>query len=324
MSLDTHRLSLFSQVVLRFYEIAQSAPMQRFQEEALNTLRLVLPFDSGMWGSATMTEHGIEIHTLHLQNTSMQMIEDYQKIKHLDHFAHEVTQAERCTIRFDAIDGETLKFRNFLYQYRHLHGLITSHINPWNRFAQWLSLFRQDTDHRCSEEEVHLLDALFPHLMQALAINRKLHMQQLVGDQNHEQWSVAIADHHGFLYHADPEFLTLISENYHLAQNDRLPDEVVHAFAQSITELVGTTSVLRGSQEKDLLFLKIRQKIRADDLSPREFTIAKMMAGGLSLKEIAEKLNRSPDTIRTHSRLIYKKLAVNKATQLSTLLMQRD
>ena len=299
-------------------------PVTEFQDAALLVIKGVLPFDSSMWGSATMSAQGIDIHTLHLHETSMQMIEEYAQVKHLDQFAHEVTAKEKNTIRFSARNAQAPAYRDFLYKYQHLHGLITQSINPQTRFVQWLSLFRGDPDRECTEREVQLLEALFPHLMQALAINRKLYMEQLVGDAVRERWSVAIADHHGFLYHADTEFLQVISQDYLFDDCDRLPLGVMNAFSHSVFELVGKASVLVGTKERDLLFLKARPKVAADHLNAREFTIAKMLASGLSHKDIAEKLNRSPETIRTHGKSIYKKLGTTKVTQLSALLAQRE
>lgn len=324
MSVVANSLSSFSQVVLRFYELAHLKPVRQFQDAALLAIKTILPFDSSMWGSATMSERGIEIHTLHLHNSSMQMIHDYESIKHLDQFAHEVASRQQHTIRFSAEKAEAVELRDFLYRHRHLHGLITQSINPQTQFAQWLSLFRKDPGQGCTDREVQLLDVLFPHLMQALAINRKLYMEQLVGDALRERWSVAIADHHGFLYHADPEFHQLISKDHVWTERDQLPEAVMNAFSQSGFELVGSAAVLVGTQEKDLLFLKARPKVPADQLNPREFTIAKMLAGGLSHKEIAQKLNRSPETVRTHGKSIFKKLGTTKATQLAALLAQRE
>lgn len=48
-----------------------------------------------------------------------------------------------------------------------------------------------------------------------------------------------------------------------------------------------------------------------------------LLSSGLSLKEIAQKLNRSPETIRTHGKSIYTKLGTNKVTQLPNLLSER-
>lgn len=318
------RLSLFSQVVLNLYALAQSQAAQSFQDAALACIKALIPFDSSMWGSATMSPQGIEIHTLHLHNTTMQMIEAYQKVKHLDHFAHEVATREKHTISFNANDAHPEQFRDFLLTQRHMHGLITQCLNPQTQFVQWLSLFRNDADRVCSQEEVQFLDALFQHLLQALAINRRLHMQQWVGDASRERWSVAIADQHGFLYHADPEFLRLVSQEHPMHKPDQLPAAVMAAVSSSTPTQVWQHAVLVCTREKDLLYLKVRPKVPADHLSAHEFHIAQMIASGMSIKEVADKINRSQETIRTYSKAIYKKLGTSKATQLSALLMERE
>jgi DNA-binding CsgD family transcriptional regulator len=321
MTLD--QLSSFSQVVLLLYELAQSQGEQDFQDMALAALKGLIPFNAAMWGSATMSPRGIDIHTLHLHNTSMQMIEDYQKVKHLDHFAQDVSRKEKDTLRFSARDAQNDELRDFLFAHRHMHGLITQCINPQTQFVQWLSLFRHDADAVCSEEDVKMLDALFPHVMQALAANRRLHMRHWLGDVGQGRWSVAIADRRGTLYHADPEFHSLIAHDFASSTPQQLAPEILRAGSEPSATLCGERVVLAIAQDKDLLYLKARAKVLADALSAKEFSIAQMIASGLSLKAIAEQLNRSPETVRTYSKAIYKKLGTSKATQLSALLMQR-
>lgn len=44
----------FSDLLLHVYRLSHEQPLQAFQDEALDALRRVLPFDSSMWGSATL------------------------------------------------------------------------------------------------------------------------------------------------------------------------------------------------------------------------------------------------------------------------------
>lgn len=318
------RFSKFNRAVFSLYEAAHVMPMASFQDAALDGLKSSLPFDAAMWGSATMTDQGIDIHTLHLHNTSMQMIDDYQQVKHLDHFAHEVAQHTQKTISFSADCALVGDFQNFLFKHKHFHGLITQHLQPETRFVQWLSLFRHNAQNHCTDDDVALLDMLFPHVMQALAINRKIHMTRLADEGQRAQWAHAIADRHGFLYYADDVFLGLIAQDYAYSQSDRLPNSVIDAISPQNTKLLGLHTVLATRWEKEFLFLRIRPKVLADQLNEREFAIAKMLSDGLTVKDIADQLHRSPDTIRTQSKTIYKKLGVNKVTQLALLLAQRD
>jgi DNA-binding NarL/FixJ family response regulator len=53
----------------------------------------------------------------------------------------------------------------------------------------------------------------------------------------------------------------------------------------------------------------------ADDLSPRERDILDLLAQGFMYKEIADKLDSSYATVRTHIEHIYEKLHVNSRSQ---------
>ena len=53
------------------------------------------------------------------------------------------------------------------------------------------------------------------------------------------------------------------------------------------------------------------------ELTPQEFKVATLTAGGFSIKEIAEKLHRSIHTVTTQRKAINRKLGINKDTELS-------
>ena len=161
-------------------------------------------------------------------------------------------------------------------------------------------------------------------MSQALPINRKVHLEQLLESESREKWSVAISDFKGLLYHAEQDFREILDRDFPITDADLLPKELVDAFTNSIYQLTFPNSVIVAVVETDLIFLKIRNKVAADHLSQKEFVIAKMLASGLSLKEIAKKIDRSPDTVRTHGKAIFKKLGTNKATQISQMLLERE
>lgn len=58
----------FSELLLRLYRLSHELPIEAFQDAALDLVKPVLPFDSSMWGTATRTDRGIDIHTIHLHN----------------------------------------------------------------------------------------------------------------------------------------------------------------------------------------------------------------------------------------------------------------
>jgi DNA-binding CsgD family transcriptional regulator len=61
-----------------------------------------------------------------------------------------------------------------------------------------------------------------------------------------------------------------------------------------------------------------RRRIDAtrDDLTPREFTVARLVAQGLTNKEVAAQLFLSTNTIETHLRHVFQKLGVRSRTEL--------
>ena len=57
------------------------------------------------------------------------------------------------------------------------------------------------------------------------------------------------------------------------------------------------------------------QKLRELGLTPRELEILALIAGGLSNREIAEKLFVSENTVKTHSSRLFDKLSAKRRTQ---------
>ena len=54
-------------------------------------------------------------------------------------------------------------------------------------------------------------------------------------------------------------------------------------------------------------------------LTPREQQVADLMMQGLSYTEIADELNLSPNTIKTHRMYLYSRLGINSKRELFAL-----
>ncbi|HWI82990.1 helix-turn-helix transcriptional regulator [Ramlibacter sp.] len=320
-------LTEFSRLLLALYRNAQELPVHEFQDAVLTALKSSLPFDRSVWGTATMTPTGIDVHSLHQHNFPDEMMAAFLGVRHQDSAAVRVTQQPRMTIGFSAEEEfwrpEQAEIRQFARDYSQPHCLVTSDINPLTRFVQWVSLFRSDPRQRCTEQEVEFLDALGPHLMQALAINRLVHLERLLGDTARESWSVAIADPRGVLYHADRRFRELIETEWPL-QDGRLAPRLLEQLSGADSRVCGVRLVVQRSAEQGLFFLKLRERHEVDSLSTREFVVAQLLTDGLTQKQIAAKLGRSPDTIRSQVKAIFAKLHINTVTLLPPLLVLRQ
>lgn len=321
-------LESFSKLLLSIYRSAQELPVHEFQDAILELIKTLLPFDSSMWGTATMQDAGIDIHSIHLHRFVPGMLEAYQLVKHQDTAAVKAVGAPRVTLGFDAqveFNGPDQDgIRRFADAFGHRHFFITSDFHPVTRFGQWVTLFRSDPGRPCTEDERLMLENLAPHLMQALAINRLVHLDRLTGDITRESWSVAIADTRGVLYHADPRFRALVESEWPPEAGDRLNAGLLAQLNGAHDQVAGRGAVVRRTLERGLLFMKARERAPVDTLSTREFMVATLLATGLTQKEVAARLGRSPETIRSQVRTVFDKLRINSATMLAPLLALRE
>jgi DNA-binding CsgD family transcriptional regulator len=321
-------LPQFSQLLLTLYRSAQEAPVHQFQDAALDAVQPVLHFDASIWGTGTMTPQGIDIHSLHRRNFPDDMLASFERVRHQDTAARRVTSQPRQTIGFAAEEefrgDDQAEIRQFAHDYASHHCLLTSDIHPLTRFAQWVSLFRSDPQQRCTPAEIEFLHALAPHLMQSLAINRLVHLDRMVGDAARESWVVAIADTRGVIYHADPRWRDLVAREWPADSRDRVCDELLQRLRGEEGRILGMRVVVQRTTEQGLFFLRARERHPVDSLSPREFIVAEMLAGGLTQKQIAARLDRSPETIRSQVKAIFAKMAINNVTLLAPLLVLRQ
>ncbi len=329
MPLPSNLLPQYSTLLLNLYRLAQHCPVDQFQDTALSLVKASLAFDSSMWGTATMRADGIDIHSIHLHNTTPAMLDAYEKVKHCDTAAVQVTAQPTMTIGFRVEDfpGEhNTAFRQFLHDFGHRNFLITSDINPSTRFVQWVSLYRADLAARCEPNEIELLAYLAPHLMQALAINRLVHLDSLIKDTVRAKWSVAIADRCGVLYHADERFKSLVFGAWPMQDSRHLPSALLAQLAMHENELevASGDAIVKCKLDQGLLFLKARASEAVDTLSPREYLVARLIAGGLTQREVAAQLNRSAATIHSQMKAIFNKLDINNVALLSALLAVRE
>lgn len=214
--------------------------------------------------------------------------------------------------------------REFCTEFGHENYWISADCHPTTRFAQWISLYRKDRHQICTPEETNFFQNLAPHLMQALAMNRLIHLDRLLGDSVREKWSVAITDPRGHYLFAEQRFRDLQAMDWPSSTASCLPPSLLNVFLQGTPLVAGTNAVIKFNLDHGLLYLRARERVPADSLSSRETLVAKLLIAGQSQKEIAKHLDRSPETIRTQVRSIFEKLNINSVASLATYLSMDD
>lgn len=274
-----------------------------------------------------MTSGGIDVHSIHLHQSSQAMLVAYELVKHQDSIAQRVVQPTVTTLAFNSdiefAGPDKAGMHGLCEEFGHRNGLITCDLNPFTKFVHWLSLYRKDAMQVCTEEETQILHLLGPHLMQALAINRRIHLDKLVGDVALQCWSVAIADRRGVPYYVSDLFWEHLEAEWATKDKAHLPNALMKKLL-SKNQIIGRNIVVHCKPEHGLLYLKVRRREKVDGLSPREHMVAKMLANGMSQKQVAVETKRSPETIRSQIRIVFEKLEITNVVMLAPHLALRD
>ena len=119
---------------------------------------------------------------------------------------------------------------------------------------------------------------------------------------------------------------TAISEEQKIVKGLKMgaDDYIVKPFVLS-TLLARIEAVIRRStwNKNDSSQIDIKKvKSVNNDITPKESVVLELLTKGLNNKEIADELNITEVTVKTHLRNIYKKFNVNSRTQLVFMAMQ--
>lgn len=318
----------YNQLLLSLYRLSHELPIEQFQDGALQLLKPALAFDSAMWGAATLTEAGIDIHTIHLHCQPPEMLMAYEEVKHLDTAAQAVSLQPSQTMAFDTgvwfCGRHQSALRDYGRRFEQSHFFISGLTNPETRFTRWLTLFRASPGAHCTEDERQLLDALMPHVQQALELNRLTHLSQMARAPGMDRPGTALADPRAMIHHMDAVFEQALRAEWPGWNGPRLPAPVLAAVQRGEQRLAGRMVTITLYTQHGLLWLRARPRCPADALSSREEMVARLAVLGLTHKQIAARLQRSPATVRNQIRSIYDKLAVTNVAELIEALRQAD
>ena len=306
----------FNELILSIYRQADERPIGEFQDASLELIKKVVPFDTSMWGAATMKTSGIDIHSIHLHRTSQEMLDAYELVKHEDTAAFSVVQRGTATDGFHSkVMFARTEYGEFLRRFEHENFFIAVETTKATSFVQWFSLYRADREAHCSADERDLVEALRPHVLRALAINRGHHLKSLSRPVEGARHGLAIADLRGVTYQSDPYFDALMRREYLRANSQALPSALMERLLRE-DEMTGRHVVISARRAHSLLFLRARPRCIADALTARERVIARQIARGSTHKQIAQMLTRSPATVRNQIQKIYAKLEVSNIADM--------
>ncbi len=323
-------MEAFSNLLLGLYRHAQTIPPAEFQARALESVGAALAFDSAMWGTGEFGPGGAIPHAVYLYRQPPAMMEDWERIKHLDLLSYEAFSRSGQTINA-ALSHPDLQARvhpevmAHIKRYGMENTLATIITFPVLRLFTAVSFYRAHPAQVFTEAERLFIQNLVPHLDEAWNTNRFnfIHSPRRSGaPSDHAR---AIFDKKGVLYNANQNFENLmlaewpdwVGPQLPRALLNTLPGEGRHQYSGQ--DVVATLTALN-----DMLLLNVRKKTTMDHLSPREFEVAKRFGQGMSYRKIADELHIAPVTVRNHLQAIYATLGVSNKVEMARMIFEAE
>lgn len=309
------------------YHGARERPLDEFQDFALELVKPVFEFESARWGNASVTDSGFLPYAVHLHNESEESVTDWAEFVAQDTFATDASSNLGCAIvshfpsRYPGPAHTGI--REYARKHGHENALALGLGSRSGALLDWIALYRADPDHCFTAREQRISEALLPHLLQALGINRSIWLEQLQADHTPHRPAFAMADRRGMLWFAEPDFTRQIGAEFPAWREPALPKPLITKLA-AVQHFVGAELTVRAMPLGKLLLLKARPISPIDRLTPRERDVALAYGRGLSSKEVASRLGISPATVHHHLRIAYDKLAIDNKASLVRLLTGVD
>lgn len=322
------------EIILRFYRIAHEARADEFQARALSQLRTVLPFDSAMWHTATNTTAGIVAIASTLYDHAEAGLAELVDVNRRHPIVIDVVFAKpRRAHRFYGPAtyprADQADVRDYQQRYGHQNAMLIVDSATPHAIGEALPLYRADDDDHFSDQDQKLLETLFPHMVEALAINRQLAFGRVFGQElgdgtANPAGSRALARPNGLLITCGARFAQMLRRQWPHWRESWLPPQLLQALRCSC----GSVSIANGDinisfqRMGELIFLSATERLRIAVLSQRELQIARLFANGHSHQHIATELELSPTTIRNALQRSYRKLQINDRTELVRMVGQ--
>lgn len=302
-------LDRISHTLLQLYGLAQHCTVDTFQCRVIALLGALFDFDCAWWarGSTDGVLHRVHCSYLH------ELPDDVPEMLNLNDpgnlVARRTTQAPNRAIWFGP--QHWLEQRSTAALAAHM-GIaqavcIASPSGHQGRVG-FLSLARRSESPAFGERDLQGLELLMPHLVAALDL---CCVTQMGRQHKGDGVRLVTTDSEGWLNVSEPQLEELLCQEWPQWTPPRLPTPLLQALQRRQSRFLGRRlrADIRWSGPHALVAL-CRLEPR-DLLTAQERAAALAFASGLSYKQVAEKLNIAPSTVRHHLRSVYLKLGVS-------------
>lgn len=309
-------LQRVSDVLLHLYENAQHYQPDELQNETLNHIQRLIPYNYAVLGGGLASERRITDLTVIGQPPTLMM--EWMKIGHLDPFCDITLNDAGQAHRFSDVANyqQSLAYNEHWRSFDVTDMMATISNEPQDNYVSFLGLCRNSDSRPYTEQELQIKRALTPHIVQAFRMNRNAYLQGLETDEK----GLALIDGAGLLKACRGSMNKMMHSAW--KQTLRFPEHVMKALRDS--------GVWRGdefqikSQKIGPYLLVTAQASKPDDcLTSREFEVAALFSKGLTYKQVAREIGNAPATVRNQVASIYEKLNVRSKAELARYILNQ-
>jgi DNA-binding CsgD family transcriptional regulator len=303
---DAKRLS---DALLRLYESAHRHPIETFQGEAIALLGGLLQFDSAWWARGTFDGECHRVHCSHLHRLPDDIPELVNFHDKTYFVGSRVTQAPGRALWFGPQDWLQQPSMAFIAGRMGVEQFICiAYPSGIQGLFSFLAVARRSASQVFDRQDRQLLETLMPHLTSALDMCCDTHMGQL---HKGDEICLVTTDAEGWLYASESGVDELLRLEWPQWTPPKLPAPLVQSVLRQQSRFLGRKlrADIRWSGQHALVTL--RRLAARDLLTAQECSVAEAFSSGLSYKEVAQRMNLAPSTVRHHLRAVYLKLNVS-------------
>lgn len=312
-----------SELLLTLYDVARTPAVDAFQDKALAVIAAVVPFDASIWGIGTVIDGKTEIKGAHLWNFNEDAVNFLNRKDAHNIVGKALREQPGVAHIFSA--QEAFRDPETEYIWSRLGGVkqVLCHGSiDWKAgLISFFAIARRADEEPFTETDGRWIEILAPHLEATLQICRVSELEQLKLKSIPSHTRRAVCDARGVLHVAEPGFAELLREEWPDWRGPHLPEELIEVASSPGTQDLAqeniTISITGVAQQ---LIITASRRPPVDLLTSQERSVAQAFAEGLSYKQVAQLLERSPATVRHHLRSVYAKLGVRDKGALARIV----
>ena len=311
-----------NQLIFNLYGAAHECSASEFDEHALTLTRQILAFESATVVAATFSKDDeIKIQSIHINNQPVEKLLDRKYLSSPDTVLIDAYRNKgKCIIADSSIENrDKPDLIKYCKKYDVAHTLVLINDGVTKSSVDVIALWRARQKKAYTAIDTKMGEVILPHLFQARAINRRIHIHKY-GSNPLERMSL-LASLDGCLQFMDDVTIDFLRNEWPHWEPPVLPSIFMNALNSVGTrQYVGKTFMAGSTVHNKFLFIQLTPKPLNLDLTEAETTVAWLASNGMSYKEVARELGKSPATVRNQLHSAYAKLGVNNKTSLAASL----